>query len=768
MIKDYMQKLKEIVNNVEYIEVNNKLIATDFSLQESITSIKRKVNEVVDAINDGRLKGEKGDTGEKGDAGEKGEKGDKGEQGLQGYRGEKGDKGDRGEKGDKGDRGEKGEIGLKGDKGDKGDKGEDGLDGINGLDGENVELRRTNTHIQWKLESETEWKDLIEIDELRAPALLSGNCYTKEETDELIAQKITEALQQIGVTYATKEELSEAIASIEIPEAGLSVVGKLGAGAKLVEAPLSIRNFEITEAGLERFGTPKHSMMIGFPGNSTSTNLIYYKYFFFTDLNDTSDGKYVYIDSGGRIRMDKLKINEDYTYYKTTSATEPPADYSTSNTSYVYTNYLATRTYMFDFNIYNDGASQVLYSSTVEGGITDLNTIEKDGYYIIDETVENYSNMSYIPKLTKPVDKVKGYLTNINNTQVFDIANVGTYIRENKKEWQYTGAKDIVGKIGISKGIKTPDLFKNAPADNWYLYPTKRQCIMFRRNETEYWRILFPVTTAHLLYVSGSYICPASTSTTMQVDKYDSTTNTWSQSTSIASKTSIDLNYFTIYHTDFAVRTTSSSSSDIYQDVTVANYDIEETITDFNNAVETGKYHVLKELVDDIANSPVDYAKGILTVEKLDDDIMQIVDLNDGSRYTRAVDGLEWEDWTAHSKRFDSYEYTNADGMPELYEWTENAGIKTMFIEVKLSDAEYNMGSNGLLMKTLNIPVEAQIFDKIRIGTITSYCREGNITLSRIVQNVEVIDNKTVRARWRNTDNTYPKIDRFVMMLTGE
>ena len=48
-----------------------------------------------------------------------------------------------------------------------------------------------------------------------------------------------------------------------------------------------------------------------------------------------------------------------------------------------------------------------------------------------------------------------------------------------------------------------------------------------------------------------------------------------------------------------------------------------------------------------------------------------------------------------------------------------------MYINVKMSDAEYNSGTSGAMMKTLNIPQEAQIFNQIVMANITSYNRAG-------------------------------------------
>ena len=112
-------------------------------------------------------------------------------------------------------------------------------------------------------------------------------------------------------------------------------------------------------------------------------------------------------------------------------------------------------------------------------------------------------------------------------------------------------------------------------------------------------------------------------------------------------------------------------------------------------------------------------------------------------------------------------EHKNGEGMPEVYTFTNLNGLKVMWVDVKMSDNEYGMGSSGLIMKTLTIPEEAQIFEKIMMANITSYCREGSNTLSRIVQNAEIVSNTSLRGRWRHTDNTYPKIDRFTIMAFG-
>ena len=101
------------------------------------------------------LKSLKGQTGEKGDTGAEGAKGDKGEDG------DKGEKGEQGVPGEKRDPGEKGEPGA------AGTPGNAGAPGTPGTDAAPIELNVTDTHIQWRLIGETEWKDLISLEVLK-------------------------------------------------------------------------------------------------------------------------------------------------------------------------------------------------------------------------------------------------------------------------------------------------------------------------------------------------------------------------------------------------------------------------------------------------------------------------------------------------------------------------------------------------------------------------------------------------------------------------
>jgi hypothetical protein len=87
-------------------------------------------------------------------------KGEKGDPGPRGTAGEQGAKGDTGVPGPTGPQGDTGPRGLPGA---KGLPGVDGSDGKDGKDGREVELRLTETHIQWRYIGTAIWKNLVPL-----------------------------------------------------------------------------------------------------------------------------------------------------------------------------------------------------------------------------------------------------------------------------------------------------------------------------------------------------------------------------------------------------------------------------------------------------------------------------------------------------------------------------------------------------------------------------------------------------------------------------
>lgn len=231
-LQDYIDKLKDITTRCEEIQKNDHLIAQNFSLFEGIEDIKLKTNEIVQAINDGAIKGDKGEPGMDGAPGEQGPqgpqgpqgergpqgyRGEKGEQGIQGIQGEQGIQGIQGEQGPQGERGPQGEPGVQGPQGLQGEPGPQGPQGLQGDKGEpgqngrEIMLNRNDTHIIWKYSDEDSWTELISIDELRPPVSFE-NGYTNEEIDQLIADALLTIDEKL-VNYATIEEIRHLVKS---------------------------------------------------------------------------------------------------------------------------------------------------------------------------------------------------------------------------------------------------------------------------------------------------------------------------------------------------------------------------------------------------------------------------------------------------------------------------------------------------------------------------------------------------------------------------
>lgn len=112
------------------------------------------------------IKDLRGDPGQKGAPGDKGEQGEKGDPGIQGETGPQGETGSPGIVGPQGPQGPAGSRGLVGPKGDPGEDGIDGVNGKDGKDGREIELQKTQTHIQWRYAGQISWNNLILLSEL--------------------------------------------------------------------------------------------------------------------------------------------------------------------------------------------------------------------------------------------------------------------------------------------------------------------------------------------------------------------------------------------------------------------------------------------------------------------------------------------------------------------------------------------------------------------------------------------------------------------------
>ncbi len=113
-----------------------------------------------------------GKDGKDGAPGKDGADGKDGKDGIDGAPGKDGADGKDGKDGIDGADGKDGADGAPGKDGVDGAPGKDGADGADGqpgADGREVELRTTETHIQWRYVGDTEWKDLIALSEITGP-----------------------------------------------------------------------------------------------------------------------------------------------------------------------------------------------------------------------------------------------------------------------------------------------------------------------------------------------------------------------------------------------------------------------------------------------------------------------------------------------------------------------------------------------------------------------------------------------------------------------
>ena len=136
--------------------------------------------------------GADGINGKNGIDGKDGTDGKDGADGINGKDGANGKDGVNGEKGTDGKNGTNGTNGKDGINGLDGKDGSDGVDGINGIDGadgkdginaKNIEVQRTETHIQWRYEGD-EWQNLVAIADIEGPAGQNGTDGANGKTPE--------------------------------------------------------------------------------------------------------------------------------------------------------------------------------------------------------------------------------------------------------------------------------------------------------------------------------------------------------------------------------------------------------------------------------------------------------------------------------------------------------------------------------------------------------------------------------------------------------
>lgn len=125
----------------------------------------------------------RGAAGENGKDGADGKNGVDGKNGADGKDGINGTDGKNGLDGKDGTDGKDGINGIDGKDGADGKDGKDGKDGVDGINAKNIEVQRTETHIQWRYEGD-EWQNLVAIADIEGPAGQNGTDGANGKTPE--------------------------------------------------------------------------------------------------------------------------------------------------------------------------------------------------------------------------------------------------------------------------------------------------------------------------------------------------------------------------------------------------------------------------------------------------------------------------------------------------------------------------------------------------------------------------------------------------------
>ena len=486
------------------------------------------------------------------------------------------------------------------------------------------------------------------------------NYYTKDEV--MTKEEVGTTLEESLAEYATKEDLEELLENGGA--GGVGIVGSFVAGSGKSYIPASMTDLLLPEDSGFKNKDVKHTLIqqtyVDY-SSSSSSYLYFIKTFFFVDLEDTSDGKYVYLD-GSTINLNKLTCGTDYVQMKASSATSSkPTKVISAYDRYDISSKFGYNEliYSYDFTIFDKTGSTVAYENprkNPKGALSDFNEAIKDGYYTLDMNYEGFSNLYNSPKIN-PTVNVKGYLEVVNGTQVLKLTDGQTFAREINGVWSNITDSSlkakVIGKISSESGGATPQLFKNMCDYTRPLSPNAKYTILYRQTENIYVKLTLAVTHTNPIkaYYDNGYYLYFDNTYSFQWERYDASTNTYTLNDNASSKNlgGVDKKYFEVYATDIPIYF-DSAYTNLYMNPTPVNYNAEEVINNFNNATNIGVY----EVVDgNVSNSPSSTVKGILDVKQSGTEVYQELITSDNvSRYTRVLKDNKWSDWTKISDDF--------------------------------------------------------------------------------------------------------------------
>ena len=635
-----------------------------------------------------------------------------------------------------------------------------------------------------------------------------NNYYTKEETYN--KEEVNELIGNIEIPsvegFVNKEYVDEKYDELHLEIDELKAnsgndtgfKGSIGLATKFASLA-TIRHYDNAPeppiiAGSEYIGKIMYSYL-------SSNNYVMYRLIYLYNNPTKGYYPYLYVDTTetSEVYIKDKNIGNAFgtckMYEKRADAAADSAFSEVSSIGILYDERAKTVFYHSDVPVYSDVNKSEIYREASGGEfISNFDLANTEGKYYVNVKKEDYQALQNMPdvKLTKDLETVL-YCSVKDDKIIQEITIEGiTYTRTIGEQWVGLNTSNFVKKDVIAniEGLNADtysdveSIFASCPKPNIHQDITGE--IDFRADVNKYYRVYTTKKAGSEMFYQtinsngSSYI--GYTKNRYYYIRYVYQNSVWSEDTTTNQYVSCQAGYTEIYRNTLPVckgtGTTTFDKNTIIKEATTGAE--KKVINDFNLATTYGVYNVEINEGETVLNAPTELLTGILECIVAEDNITQKVSADNGDIYTRYFNGSEWTEWEANVKRSEienllmtapdklqTFDYTNADGMIENYNWIDLNGLKVMIINVKHSEAEYNSGVNGAMMKTLNFPPEAQVFNTIFSANINSYCRESNVTLSRVVQNVEIISNNSVRGRWRHTDDTRPYIDRFTITCVG-
>lgn len=526
------------------------------------------------------------------------------------------------------------------------------------------ELRPLNGEADAKI---VELRELIrQALEIAIPALKAyiAEHTPAEDLTEVNAQleELYNAVRELDIrfnNYYTKEEVDKKFSDIK----GLEVKGFIGESLQFPPVEANFANMVIPEEQLSNYPEIKHTFTYK---QYYSSNTYFKRVFFFCDLNNTDDGKYLSFD-GRYIQFHNITPDDYVMVQCYTSASNPtpnPNPYTLTALDCLDLNNIV---HGFDFNLYNPEGTAIVENDPSKSGIGDFNKANEDGFYTLNTTASGFSTLVNAPAFT-PSKDVKGILKVIGGNQTLDITSEGVvFEREQNGLWNNTldkaMKKEAVGSITSDVKTITPAFFKSLPPDARYFFKNKQR-LLFRSRENKYIAMRFATTAenCNITYNMGRnelYIQPKKE--TMQIDTYDAITGEWKTEigrlSSAYGELTVLKDYFVVYENTMTIK---YGGGTIYQEPTIAKFDGTPTINNFNNATEVGVYNVDIKADDTIENAPFTGAiAGILKVSQAGKTICQELIKDTNNVYIRTLINDGWTQWKESGATVDLSGYYN-------------------------------------------------------------------------------------------------------------